>query len=455
MKLKKFTINQFSTLREAMRLIEENQHGLILITTTNDIVFGLATDGDIRRHLLKGGSIEDTIELCANKDFIYANAQTPRELILKKLDSTVKALPLLNEKMILTGLLSKDNLPIQSEGTIYTRAVAPVRISLSGGGSDLTHYFSSTNCGAVINSSISLFTHATLRMRDDAKIKINSLDLEKSLSVDNLESISPKNKSFGLINSVIRSINPRFGFELYLNSDFPLGSGLGGSAAVSASILGCFNQFRRDSWNRYELAELAYQAERHYLGIAGGWQDQYASVFGGFNFMEFRMDKNIIHPLRIDKNTLAELEECLILCDTGIAHESGQIHLDQEQNMSEAEVKKFVDKNVELSYEIRDNLLLGKLSQLGTCLDKAWQLKRKLSKKISSPSIDKIYSDAKLNGATGGKLLGAGGGGFFLFYSLPHQKYKLITHLKTKGLNIKPFRFEQDGLKSWSVRENG
>ena len=233
-----------------------------------------------------------------------------------------------------------------------------------------------------------------------------------------------------------------------------MSSGLGGSAVVSASILGCFNQFRRDQWDLHELAEIAYQAERHYLGVAGGWQDQYATVFGGFNFMEFRLEQNIVHPLRIHPDTLLELEECLILCDTGTTHDSGVIHQDQYQQMAAPHVREMVENNVQLSYEMRNDLLRGRLLQFGHSLDKAWQFKRQLSKKISTSRLDQIYSNAKSNGAVGGKLLGAGGGGFFLFYVPPYRKHQLITHLSVSGLKIRPFRFEPQGLQAWTVRES-
>jgi D-glycero-alpha-D-manno-heptose-7-phosphate kinase len=228
---------------------------------------------------------------------------------------------------------------------------------------------------------------------------------------------------------------------------------LGGSAVVSAAILGCFNQFRRDQWDLHELAEIAYQAERHYLDVAGGWQDQYATVFGGFNFMEFRMDQNIVHPLRIHPDTLLELEECLILCDTGTTHDSGDIHQDQRQQMATAHVRDMVEINVRLSYEMRNDLLRGRLLQFGQSLDKAWQFKRQFSDKISSSHLDQIYADAKAHGAIGGKLLGAGGGGFFLFYASPFRKHELMTHLEAAGLKIRPFRFEPQGLQAWTVRE--
>jgi D-glycero-alpha-D-manno-heptose-7-phosphate kinase len=453
MQLEKFIIPADASLREALRRIEANHHGMIFVVAPDGSVSAMATDGDIRRRLLDGGSLDDSVDQCANADFLWESPNTPRELLLKKLDHRIRVIPLLDGSRHLVGLVSRDHLPIQAEGAVYARARAPVRISFGGGGSDLTHYFSSNN-GAVINTTISLYSHVTLRIREDERVLIRSLDLGETLDADDLTSALATTSRFGLILALLRAIRPDFGFELFLHSDFPMSSGLGGSAVLSAAILGCFNQFRRDQWNLHELAEIAYQAERHYLGVAGGWQDQYATVFGGFNFMEFRMDQNIVHPLRIHPDTLLELEECLILCDTGMTHDSGAIHKDQRQQMSASRVRDKVETNVQLSYEMRNYLLRGQLLQFGQSLDKAWQFKRQFSEKISSSHLDKIYVDAKSNGAIGGKLLGAGGGGFFLFYASPYCKHQLITHLEASGLKIRPFRFESQGLQAWKVRES-
>ncbi len=453
MQLDIFLITASASLRDALQRIERNLHGMIFVTDANGAVSGVATDGDIRRRLLDGGSLDEAINQCANPHFVWESPNTPRELLLKKLDHRIRVIPLLDAARRLVGLVSRDHLPIQAEGAVYARARAPVRISFGGGGSDLTHYFSSNEGGAVINTTISLYSHATLRIRDDDQVIIRSIDLGETLQSDDLPSALAETGRFGLIQALLKAIRPDFGFELFLHSDFPMSSGLGGSAVVSAAILGCFNQFRRDQWDLHELAEIAYQAERHYLDVAGGWQDQYATVFGGFNFMEFRMDQNIVHPLRIHPDTLLELEECLILCDTGTTHDSGDIHQDQRQQMATAHVRDMVETNVRLSYEMRNDLLRGRLLQFGQSLDKAWQFKRQFSDKISSSHLDQIYADAKAHGAIGGKLLGAGGGGFFLFYVPPYRKHELMTHLEAAGLKIRPFRFEPQGLQAWTVRE--
>jgi D-glycero-alpha-D-manno-heptose-7-phosphate kinase len=440
-------------MREALLRIEANHHGIIF--TTNDLgaVIGLATDGDIRRKLLDGASLDDPIAASANAEFMWAGRDTPRETLLKKLDHRIKVIPLLDEKRNLTGVISRDQFPIQAERPVYARARSPVRISFGGGGSDLTQYFAGES-GAVINTAISLYSHATLRLRDDERIVIHSRDIGETLYADNFAGLMPIKGRFGLIQALLKAIQPDFGFELYLHSDFPMNSGLGGSAVVSSAVLGCFNQFRRDQWDLHELAELAFQAERLYFGVAGGWQDQYATVFGGFNFMEFRMDQNIVHPLRIHTEILLELEESLVLCDTGTTHDSGNIHQDLRQQMKQEHIRQQVKTNVELTYRMRNQLLRGKLLQFGKSLHEAWQFKRQFSANISNVRLDDIYDNALKHGAVGGKLLGAGGGGFFIFYVPPFRKHDLMTNLEQAGLKIRPFRFEPEGLCAWTARES-
>lgn len=452
MQIDKFLISENATLREALSHIELNHHGIVMAVDTVGRVTGLATDGDIRRELLNGCTLDDRISTCINAEFIFEDPATTREALLKKLDHRIRVIPLLDADRRLMGVVSRDHLPVRAEEAVFARARSPVRISFGGGGSDLTHFFSGQN-GAVINTTISLYSHATLRVRDDEKITIHSLDLKDTLHADNLEHVLEKDDRFGLIKALLRTVQPDFGFDLYLHSDFPMNSGLGGSAVVSAAILGCFNQFRLDQWDLHELAELAFQAERLHLGVAGGWQDQYATVFGGFNFIEFRMEQNIVHPLRIHPDILLELEESLILCDTGTTHDSGDIHEDQRRQMADHSIRQHVNTNVELSYQIRNQLLRGRLHDFGQSLHEAWQFKRQFSSKISTGRLDQIYEEARAHGALGGKLLGAGGGGFFLFYVPPFRKHELIQHLEASKLQVRPFRFEQEGLRAWTVRE--
>ena len=450
--LENYIILESSTVKDALKKIEINQKGFILIKNLKNEICSLATDGDIRSGLLNGTTLDDFIYKIGNKDYFYGLEDTPHEVLLKKLDSNIKFIPILDKNKKLVTIFSKDSLPFKYESNVFYRSKSPVRISFGGGGSDVSKYFSE-NGGAVINSTISLFSHATLKVNKDKKIRIFSLDLNESIEFENLIALkSSNNNSFSLINSVVLAINPSHGFDLYIRSDFPMSSGLGGSAVVSSAIIGCFNQLRNDKWDLYEISEIAFQAERIQLQISGGWQDQYATVFGGFNFMEFSKNQNIIHPIRIPKNSLLELEQSLILCYTGGNHDSGNIHDDQAKQTKSTKTKEKIKKNVKLTYKMRDYLLKGKLNKLGECLNETWKIKRSLSSKISNNRLDKIYSNALKNGVVGGKLLGAGGGGYFLFYTNPFDRHKVMKWIKKENLIYTPFVFETNGLQAWTVR---
>jgi D-glycero-alpha-D-manno-heptose-7-phosphate kinase len=452
MKLKNFVLSLNSSVTEAMHKIELNKMGFVLLHDENERIQGICTDGDIRRSLINGSSMFDTISHCANFNFVKAQHNTPNEILLKQLDNEIKVIPVLDDEGKLISIITKDSIPIRNENRVFARSKSPVRISFGGGGSDTSAYFS-LNRAAVINTTISLYAHSTLKLRDDSKIVLNSLDLNDKIEFENFVELKKYDGKFNLIKAVIETIDPSFGFELFVNSDFPMSSGLGGSAAVVSSIIGCFNQFRNDKWDRYEISEIAFQAERLSLGVAGGWQDQYATVFGGFNFMEFNEHQNIINPIRLNNEIILELEECLILCYTGINHDSGKIHKDQKKQTEKDGVKARIQLNVDISFEMRNHLLRGRLNDFGQSLHKSWELKRSFSTKISTPFIDEIYEGAIKNGAIGGKILGAGGGGYFLFYVPSIKRHRLINWIISKGLSVTPFVFEDKGLQSWKVRE--
>ena len=447
-----FSINENSSVSDALLQIEVNTKGFTLITDSSKCVIGIVTDGDIRRKLIEGVNLSDPIKLCSNNEFVKANSDTPRELLLKQLDHKIKMIPVLDSENRLITIVTKDHLPEMVEQKVYSRSKSPVRISFGGGGSDTSTFFTEYD-GAVINATISLYSHATLKIREDEAIFIHSLDLKDSVQFSSLEELLNYTGKFSLIQAAIKAVKPSFGFELFIHSDFPMSSGLGGSSVVISAILGCFNQFRHDRWDKHDISEISFQAERLHLGVAGGWQDQYATVFGGLNFMEFNINQNIINPIRLNRDLLLELEESLVLCYTGTTHNSGNIHADQKTQTTDRQVKNRIQSNVALTFEMRNHLLRGRLNEFGNCLHRAWELKRSFSSKISNPWLDEIYNEALNNGAVGGKLLGAGGGGYFLFYVPSFDRHKLMNWIENKGLHYTPFIFEEQGLQSWTVRE--
>ncbi len=451
MKKNNYLVNKNEKLESVLKQIDDNKIGAVFIED-KDVVIGVATDGDIRRILLKEKNLNLKINECINKEFVFLYEENAtKENILKLLDTRIRIIPILNKKKNLITVVSKKNIIWNEEEKIISKAKSPVRISFAGGGTDLTTYFYKES-GVVLNTTINKFTHAILEKRSDKKISILSNDLNMKLEFEHIDEIKLNGK-LDLIKSVIEILKPDFGFDLITYSDVPPGSGLGGSAVLLSAIIGAFNNFKENKFNDYEIAELAFHAERVVMNLSGGWQDQYATVFGGFNFIEFKDDENIVNPLRISADIKNELEDSLILCYTGVNHDSGKIHNDQKNKMNNTKQKKYAEISKDIAYEMKSKLLKGQIDNFGQLLGKAWETKKKFSSKITNKFLDGIYDYGIKNGALGGKLLGAGSGGFFLFYVPTYTKIKLMNALTQKGLHIETITFDNTGLRRWITKK--
>jgi len=430
--------------------MESSRFQIVFVLDENKVLLGLITNGDIRRHLLAGGRASDSVTLCMNQAFRSVGLDTSREKLLKLLDLGFHVIPRVDSEGRLVDLVTPEYGLASPEAPILTRARAPVRLSFSGGGSDLTYYFVDRP-GAVLSTTVALYSHATMIPRADKEINIFSEDLgthERFNSV--IELLKTENR--GLLSSVVSVIKPTFGLDLYVRSDFPVGSGLGGSSAVATAVVAAFNEMRLDHWTTYEVAELSFQAERVCFGVAGGWQDQYASAFGGFNLIELGGEKNLVHAIRMEPAILNELEESLILCDSQIMHHSGELHAKQREAFNMQGESNHLEEMVDLCHKMHKHLVRGELLEFGRCLGTGWQIKRQLSDSISNSQLDSIYQAAIDEGAVGGKLMGAGGGGFFMFFVQPQYRAAVTHRLKNMGCRFFNFRFETEGVTSWRTK---
>ena len=448
--IEQLTLASTSNVLGALKRMESSRFQIVFVLDEVGVLIGLITNGDLRRHLLAGHSASDPVTMCMNRSFRSVSLDATREEILKLLDLGFHVIPRVDTSGKLVDLVTPEYDLASPEAPILTRARAPVRISFSGGGSDLTYYFIDRP-GAVLSTTVALYCHASLIPRSDEEIHIYSEDLGTHEQFGSLIELLVSD-SRGLLRAVVSVVKPTYGFDLYVRSDFPVGSGLGGSSAVATAVVAAFNEMRLDRWSTYEVAELAFQAERVCFGVAGGWQDQYASAFGGFNLIELDGKKNLVHAIRMEINILNELEECLVLCDSTIKHDSGELHERQKQAFDAESKAQHVSDMVDLCRQMHKHLIRGELLDFGRDLDAAWQLKRSLSVSISSPEIEVIYDAARNAGALGGKLLGAGGGGFFLFFVQPQFRQEVSDALRKHNCKLSSFRFETSGVTSWRTK---
>ncbi|MFT3678843.1 MAG: dehydrogenase [Ferruginibacter sp.] len=337
------------------------------------------------------------------------------------------------------------------------RSKAPLRIGLAGGGTDVSPY-SDMYGGAILNATISLSAYASIEVLDEHKIIIETLDRKEEQAFDFANSL-PVDGHLDLLKGVYNRIQKDYGsiktgFRLSTFVDAPAGSGLGTSSTLMVAILGAFAEMLKLPLGDYDIAHLAYQIEREDLLLAGGKQDQYAATFGGVNFMEFYGDdKVIVNPLRVRPEYMHELENNLVLYFTSTSRESATIIKEQVKNVNEKNEKSIEAMHhlKEQSKMMKEALLRGKLNEIGEILNYGFEQKRLMAHNISNNSIEAIYDAAKKAGATGGKISGAGGGGFMIFYCPGNSRYKVIETLNSFGGEVKKYSFTKYGLTSWTI----
>jgi D-glycero-alpha-D-manno-heptose-7-phosphate kinase len=336
------------------------------------------------------------------------------------------------------------------------RSKAPLRIGLAGGGTDVSPY-SDLYGGAILNATLSLYAHATIETLDDGII-INSIDQQQEEKFDwNAQLPVDGNLKLlkGVYNRIQKDYNPpKMNFRLSTFVDAPAGSGLGTSSTLVVAVVGAFVEWLKLPFGEYDIAHYAYKIERQDLGLAGGKQDQYAATFGGVNYMEFYSgDKVIVNPLRIKQQYLFELENNLLLYYTSKSRASEKIIEQQAKNV-ETKNQSSIDAMHHLKQQaqtMKEALLKGKLDEIGEILDYGYQQKRKMAEGISTELMDDIYETAKLAGATGGKISGAGGGGFMIFYCPGNTKHNVIRRLEKFGGVHWNYQFVKHGLATWTV----
>ena len=337
------------------------------------------------------------------------------------------------------------------------RSKVPFRISLGGGGTDMVSY-SKNHTGAVINVTLHLFTHTSLRLRDDMSVTfewVNKNEIEQHSFSNELDC------SYGLKlfkathNHIFKRFNLEpIGYDIVTHQDVPTGSGLGTSSTLIVSLIGVYQELFNLPLGEYDVADMAVQIERNELKENGGKQDQYAAAFGGWNYMEFKGDDVIVNPLRIKDKIQNELANNILLYYTNCTRSSSDVLQEQIDRIENNNTTSILSLHalVEQAKMIKDCLIRGNIEGLGEILDYGFQQKKLLAKGISTPEIELLYETAMKAGATGGKISGAGGGGFMFFYCPNNTKYDVITALDKLNMgHHQPYTWTQFGMRTWQI----
>lgn len=301
--------------------------------------------------------------------------------------------------------------------------------------------------GAVLNATINKHFYTIYNEREDEKIQIISSDFQSLVTVDDFYSLR-FGEGFDIPSAVIKHYRIYHGFDLFMASEIPPGSGLGSSGAVTVNMVRLCSHIKKEKLTSKQIAEDAYFIQRETLKLPIGKQDEYAAACGGVNFIEFSANKVTVTPITLDPEVKARLDEDLVLFFTGKTRQASEI-LQRQEDSAKADRQKTIDSMLrvkENAYLQREALQQGDLSRFGMLMDEAWQHKKKMSEGISNEFLDGIYGLARGNGALGGKITGAGGGGYFMFYCKKADQPQLRAVLEEKNLKFLDFRLSDSGV---------
>ena len=340
------------------------------------------------------------------------------------------------------------------------RSKAPLRLGLSGGGSDVSPY-SDIYGGLVLNATINLYTYCTIEETKDGRITINSYDSDcfKSFpSARYLEIDGDAKLIKGVYNRIIKDFKLEAkSFKITTYNDAPIGSGLGTSSSMVVCILKAFIEWLSLPLGDYDTSRLAYEIERKDLGLKGGKQDQYAAAFGGFNFIEFlKDDLVIVNPLKIKRWIIDELEASMVLYFTGASRSSARIISEQIDNTSQKKeiAIEAMHKIKQSAIDMKLALLKGDMHRFAEIVKDGWENKKKMASSITNTMIQDAFDIAIPAGAVSGKVSGAGGGGFIMFMVEPIKKKAVIDALQSLPGFVMPFQFTDGGAHGWKIYDS-
>ena len=335
--------------------------------------------------------------------------------------------------------------------TEYIRSRSPLRIGIAGGGTDVDPY-ASTRGGCVFNSTINKYAYCTLVPRNDNMMFVKSRYYGRYKAKLNHGPLK-FDGNMDLAKAVANHFEIEEGFNIDIHSDVPAGSGLGGSSTMIVAIIAAVAEWQGKKLSKQKIAELAYHLEREDIGLKGGKQDQYAAAYGGFNLLDVK-DEVKVNPVKIDNDIVNELQCRSVMCFTGMSRESAKVIDSQIQSYKTGQNVEALDESKRLAKEISDTLVKGDIDTAGTLLHESWQFKKQFSESISNRHIDSLYNAAISKGAIGGKISGAGGGGFMYFICKYDRKVDVIQELKKRGAEVTDFMFEPHGVTTWRSNFN-
>ena len=443
MALKSYFITASSTGKDFLEKINRTKHKALFVVDEHNALIGTATEGDFRRFFLTHNQAGATVSDFFNRNpiSIYENDRSYHDIL--KYDLTKGAIPVLNSHDEVIDVYDP-----KKQKSYWSRnleksfiAIAPTRISFAGGGSDLSRWFKS-EAGLTVNLGIKKYARVHFSTNQDHTISIHSENTGEELLIPVESLMTYKDKKLKIVISVLQKMRISEGLNIKIYCDFEPGTGLGGSSSLTVALIKGLTHLNNHHISAYDMFKLAYECERIDCGIIGGWQDFIPSTFGGLCITHYNKENINVLKLDLDATTLEQTLSNLFMVRVGKIRSSSDVH---EKIQKESDTDKYyhtMKQVVSLAEKVV--LILGgaETRDLGKILNEGWQAKKEISPHISNPLLDERYEFLLRSGATGGRLLGAGGSGYFLMYVPQSEQPSFCRKLRQVGMDFE--RIERD-----------
>ena len=459
--MKKFAVDCNSDLLENLIILETTELNicfemfgnpevdcLFIVDSTRRLV-GSLTEGDIRRFVIKNKQLPSNAKEAMNRTPLFLSEKSDDKLDKEvKIKSIKGRIPVVDESQRIIGLYKPSLNEIVEFKKYYTDlvSVAPTRVSFSGGGSDLESWFE-YNDGLVINLALKKYARVHIRTSPDENFNITSINTNETLSLSYQNIMSYNQKKLRLVVETIRKFDLTNPLDIKIFCDFEPGSGLGGSSSLVVALVAGLCEANSIKLSKRQIAEISYEIERKAAMISGGWQDQIAASYGGLLAIDFYSKGFKVSKFQLSKNEIIFLENSLFILPIGSSRESSKIH-DSISKISDTEVyKERMNKIVDISRQCKNLVIEGQFEKLGDILHRNWIEKREISSVISTEEVDEAYSKFLKFGATGGKLLGAGGAGYLLMFVKTHDQARFLNECNKRQIKPERINLDIDGVQ--------
>lgn len=447
-KIKNQILNINDSVVVLLQRIQKYKFQVIFVVDEHKKYIGTISEGDFRRYVIQFSRVPKNLSDIVNTKSVSILESDLKKIYDNKIEvSAYSDTAIIDKNKKIVGIFSPNDVPLFKQGMPrQINVIAPARVSFSGGGSDLDYWFKD-EIGCVVNLAIRKYARVTIRRNFTNYFNIVSLNTGEKVSRKTTSGFNGRKGSLDLIFACLATFGIRDGLDIDIYCDFEPGTGLGGSSSlVVAVVYGISRLFNRSFTNK-ELIHICYDIERNVVGILGGWQDQIAAVTGGLCVTHFQDSDFGVNKIDISDTYEDFFSSVLFLVSVGANRDSSQIHGLQKAASETVNYKDKMKRIVNLAKKCSSMIGQENLNGFGEVLDEGWQLKKSLGEFISSPEINCVYDKLKRFGATGGRLLGAGGSGYLLVYVQHDRQIKFISHCRDEG-----FAFERVSVDPLGVR---